>query len=152
MRYSALASHGMNVKRVALVISMVCATGIIGCRRVAVAPSELAKRVTISTCPPGIVPTDPNAPLATALLRVTFLVEPAVPDSTLMTIRLDGETTRSSIRVDPMQPMSFALQKGVYIVRTVLPGYTNVEGRVPLTAGCEATMSMIIRKDLPTSK
>lgn len=116
------------------------------CRGPGIPAAEMASRVTVSTCPPGVVPANPNDPLPPAKLTLTMVTEPAVAPGTEINLRLDGETTRSTVRVDPTLPSVFNLTKGVYVVRVSLPGYTGVEGRAALTAGCEATMRLVLKR------
>jgi hypothetical protein len=117
-----------------------------GCHRTVVSATELASRVTISACPPGIVPANTTDVPPFALLTVTMRTDPPVASGTEANLRLDGETNRNSFRVDPTVPQPYSLAKGVYIVRVSLPGYVSVEGRANLTAGCEATMTMDLKK------
>lgn len=116
------------------------------CARRRLSPEEMARRVTVSSCPPGV-----PAKTATELpppgnLTLTITTDPPVAEGTELTLRLDGETTRSSIRIDATKPTGYTLTEGVYVIRAGLRGYTGVEGRVVLTAGCEATMTMQLRK------
>jgi len=118
-----------------------------GCRRSAAnGPGGVASpRVTISACPAGVAtaPKD-DAPLAN--LTVSIATVPQVGRDTEATLRLEGETTRNTVRIDATTPSQFALAKGVYVVRVSLSGYSGAEGRVTLTAGCEATMTMELRR------
>ena len=117
-----------------------------GCHRTVVSASEMAARVTVSTCPPGIAPASITDAPPLATLTVTLRSEPPVAVGTEASLRLDGETTRNSLRVDATLPQPFTLSKGVYVVRVSLPGYVGVEGRASLTAGCEATMTMDLKQ------
>lgn len=118
------------------------------CHRVVLSPAEIAQRVTVSPCPPGVEPASPNDSLPPGTLRVELTFEPAMPSGSEIALRLDGETTRSTIRVDPAQPIGFSLPKGVYLVRVSPAGYTGMEARVPLTAGCSATVTMRLKRDI----
>lgn len=128
-----------------LVASSLCATMLSACHRVSVTPEEMASRVTVTTCPPGVVPAKPTDPPPSASLTVVVTTEPAVAAGTEVNLRLDGNT-RSTVRVDVTQPSQFSLERGVYLVRVSLPGYVTVEGRAPLTAGCEAKMTLLLKK------
>ncbi|MBL0170676.1 MAG: hypothetical protein IPP90_08075 [Gemmatimonadaceae bacterium] len=121
-------------------------TAVAGCHRTVVSATELASRVTVSTCPPGIVPATITDAPPLALLTVTLRTVPPIAAGIDASLRLDGETTRNSLRVDPTLPQPFSLAKGVYVVRVSLPGYVGVEGRANLTAGCEATMTMELKQ------
>lgn len=128
-----------------------CACAIIAvtaCRRVSVATDELARRITITECPPGVEPASANDTVPLASLRVHLTFEPAITAGTEIPVRLDGETTRSTIRVDATQPIGFSLAKGVYVLRVQPNGYTGLEARVPLTAGCNATVTMLLKRDV----
>ncbi len=116
------------------------------CRRVVLSSGEIASRVNMSACPPGVPAATVNDAPPLATLTVVLRTEPAVVAGTEASLRLDGETTRNSLRVDAALPQPFTLAKGVYVVRVSLPGYVGVEGRASLTAGCEATMTMVLRK------
>jgi hypothetical protein len=122
------------------------AATVAACRGARPSATEMASRVTVSACPPGVAPAKPTDLPPPATLTVNMVTEPAVAAGTELNLRLDGETTRSSIRVDATQPSSFTLAKGVYIVRVALPSYVGVEGRAVLTAGCSATMTLVLRK------
>ena len=126
------------------------ATMLAGCHRTVLSTGEMASRVTVSACPPGIAPATPTEAPPLATLTVTLRTEPAVAAGTEATLRLEGETTRNSLRVDATLPQPFTLSKGVYVVRVSLPGYVGVEGRANLTAGCEATMTMTLKKPTGT--
>lgn len=137
----------MSVHRViACAVAATFAALAAACRGPGIPAAEMASRVTVSTCPPGVVPANPNDPLPPATLTLTIVTEPAVAPGTEINLRLDGETTRSTVRVDPTLPSAFNLTKGVYVVRVSLPGYTGVEGRASLTAGCEATMRLVLKR------
>ncbi len=122
-----------------------CTLALAACHRVSVPPVEMASRVIVTSCPPGLVPTKPTDAPSPASLTVTVRTEPQVAVGTEANLRLEGPNTRSTIRVDVTQPSNFDLEKGVYIVRVALPGYVTVEGRAPLTAGCVATMTLILK-------
>ena len=101
--------------------------------------------VTISECPAGVAtPAKEVAPLANLTVRIT--ATPPVGRDTEATVRVEGETTRNTVRVDATAPAPFALSKGVYVVRVSLAGYGGAERRVTLTAGCEATMAVELRR------
>lgn len=117
------------------------------CHRVSIPPSELARRVTVSPCPPDVVAASATDTLPSATLRVELAFEPAMEAESEVALRLDGETTRNTIRVDPTQPIGFSLAKGVYVLRVNPSGYTGVEARVILTAGCKATVTMLLKRD-----
>ncbi len=130
-----------------MMLAATCAVLLAGaCRGSRVPAAEMASRVTVSTCPPGIAPANPNDQPPLATLTLNIVTEPAVAAGTEITLRLDGETTRSTVRVDPSMPSVFNLTRGVYVVRVSLPDYTRVEGRAVLTAGCEATMRLVLKR------
>jgi hypothetical protein len=130
-------------RSITIAITIAVATG---CRGAKPSAADVASRVTVSVCPPGVAPATPKDEPPPATLTVNMVTEPAVAAGTELNLRLDGETTRSSIRVDATQPSLFTLAKGVYVVRVSLPGYTGVEGRATLTAGCTATMTLVLRR------
>jgi hypothetical protein len=117
-----------------------------GCNRAYIEPEELAARAIVSTCPPGLPAASPTVDPPLASLTVTLQIEPAVAAGTEATLRIDGETTRSGLAVDVSKATQLSVAKGVYTVRASLPGYTTVEGLARLTAGCNATMSLILKK------
>ena len=137
----------MNAMTASRVSTALLASTIVlnGCHRAGLSGGEMASRVTTSVCPPGVAPASSaeGPPLAT--LTVTLRTEPPVAAGTEANLRLDGETTRNSLRVDASLPQPFTLAKGVYVVRVSLPGYVGVNGRATLTAGCEATMTMELK-------
>ena len=117
-----------------------------GCRRVSIPSAEMASRVTMSACPPAAPLANPNDVPPLASLTITLRTEPPVAPGTEANLRLENEITKSSSRVDATLPQPFSLTKGVYLVRVTLPGYVGVEGRAPLTAGCEANMTLVLKK------
>lgn len=135
----------MNVLR-HVAMGLAFAALVVSCRGAKTSAADVASRVTVSACPEGVPPSKPGEAAPPATLTVNMVTEPAVAAGTELNLRLDGETTRSSIRVDATQPSGFTLAKGVYIVRVALSGYTGVEGRAVLTAGCSATMTLVLRK------
>lgn len=136
------------MNRTVVLVTAVCALGASACHRVMIPQSELARRVTVSTCPPGVAPASDSDSLLPATLRVELTFEPAMAPGSEVALRLDGETTRSTIRIDPSQPTGFTVPKGVYLVRVSPAGYTGTEARVPLTAGCSATVTMLLKRDV----
>lgn len=135
----------MTQRTSALVAVLGTSLALGACHRVSVSPEEMASRVAVSSCPPGVVPAKPTDPLPPASLTVTVLAEPPLPAGTEVNLRLEGNT-RSSVRVDVTQPSHFSLEKGVYVVRVSVDGYVAVEGRAPLTAGCVATMKLTLKQ------
>lgn len=136
--------HTLRQSACAAVLIVAIATG---CHRTNVAPAERASRVSVSSCPPDVEAANRDSAPPLATLSVTLTINPPLADSSLITVRMDGETMRNVIRVNPAKPFGFTLVKGVYVVRITESGYTGVEGRVRLTAGCEATMTMQLKKD-----
>jgi hypothetical protein len=134
--------------------ALVLLTGIAGiavssCRRAGTRGGESGRgsgrRVTISACPAPVASDAKGvAPLANLILHITTV--PQVGRDTEATVRMEGETIRNAVRVDASVPAPFALAKGVYVVRVSLGGYGSAEGRVTLTAGCEATMAVELRR------
>jgi hypothetical protein len=125
-------------------IALIVATG--ACNRTMIPPEELASRVIMSQCPPGIpAPTPKDAP-PLASLTVTLRLEPAPPAGAEAIITLGGDADKSTLRVNPAEATQLSLTKGAYLIRASLPGYTTIEGRAPLTAGCSATMTLILKK------
>ncbi len=127
-------------------LALVVTGALSACVHRRLSPEEMAARVNVSTCPPGVPAKSPTEAPPPGNLTLTITTEPQVAEGTELTLRLDGETTRSSIRIDATKPTGYSLAEGVYVVRAGLPGYTGVEGRVVLTAGCEATMTMQLKK------
>lgn len=116
------------------------------CNRQYIDPAELAARAIVSPCPPGLPAPSPTAPLPNASLTVRVQVEPSVATGTEVSLRIDGETTRNTTTMDAAGSTQLSVPKGPYTVRASLPGYTTVEGLARLTAGCEATMTIVLKK------
>lgn len=136
------------MKHLVAIASACTLVAVSACHRVTVAQEELSRRVTVSACPPGVEAASSTDTLPSASLRVELTFDPAMAAGTEIPLRLDGETTRSTIRVDATQPIGFTLAKGVYVVRVQPQGYTGLEARVPLTAGCTATVTMLLKRDV----
>jgi hypothetical protein len=141
----------MTRPRAAGVVLLAASAGILvsGCRRGGASRSEPGRanspRAIISVCPAGVSADEQGiAPLANLTVRIATV--PPVGRDTEATVRLEGETMRNTVRVDASLPAPFALAKGVYVVRVSLAGYSSAEGRVALTAGCEATMDVALRR------
>jgi len=110
--------------------------------------AEMASRVTVSACPPAVPVTRGEAP-PRATLTVLFRPDPAVTPATPVSLKLDGEVTRNSMRVSAGDAAQFTLDAGLYVVRIAMNGYTSLDGRVRLTPGCEATMTLSPKKLAP---
>ena len=116
------------------------------CHRVPITDEEFAARVIMSTCPVGVAPAKRTDAPPNASLTVSLRIEPAVPAGTEVNLHLEGPFSRDNNRVDANAPARFDLPNGVYLVRASLPGYVSIEGRAPLTAGCDATMTLVMKK------
>lgn len=130
-------------------LAAIAGISVAGCRRGSAPSSDPGRasspRAIISACPASVVPeTKGVVPLANLTLRITTV--PPVGRDTEATVRLEGEAMRNTVRVEASRPAPFALAKGVYVVRVSLSGYSSAEGRVTLTAGCEATMDVELRR------
>ena len=125
------------------------AMSVSGCRRGSTPNGEPSPanspRSIISACPASVAP-DAKGVASLANLTVRIATVPPVGRDTEATVRLEGETMRNTVRVNASAPAPFALAKGVYVVRVSLSGYNSAEGRVTLTAGCEATMDVSLRR------
>ena len=116
------------------------------CHQVPITQDELAQRATVSPCPPGIAPAKPTDAPPNASLTVVLRLDPAVPAGTEAVLRLEGPFNRDNAHIDATAAARFDLPKGVYLVRATIDGYTSVEAPAPLTAGCEATMTLVMKK------
>lgn len=82
----------------------------------------------------------PRVPDIAALL-IALRHEPASTPASEASVRIESETSRSTVKIDPASPARFELSPGLYDVRVSQEGYNNVTARVTLAAGCTATFS-----------
>lgn len=138
------------MNRALAVAAMVMLTLIgVACHRTStISNAEMASRVTVTSCPPAVPVARGDSP-PRATLTVLFQPDPAVAPTTPVSLKLDGEVTRNSMRVSAGDPAQFTLDAGLYVVRIAMNGYTSLEGRVRLTPGCEATMTLSPKKLAP---
>ena len=136
----------MTVTRATRFVATVSTLAMSACHQVPITQDELAARASVSTCPPGIVPAKLSSEPPNASLTVTLRLEPAVAAGTEAVLRLEGPFNRDNTHIDASAASRFDLPKGVYLVRATIDGYTSVEGRANLTAGCEATMTLLMKK------
>lgn len=127
----------------------VATLGVVACHRTStMSNAEMASRVTVTACPPAVPVARGEAP-PRATLTIVFRPDPVVAPATPVSLKLDGEVTRNSMRVSAGDPAQFTLDAGLYVVRIAMNGYTSLEGRVRLTPGCEATMTLSPKKLAP---
>ncbi len=88
--------------------------------------------------------TRPRVPLTAALL-IALRHEPPKTPASEASVRIESETSRSTVKIDPGSPARFELSPGLYDVRVSQEGYGNVTARVTLAAGCTATFSPLLR-------
>lgn len=122
------------------------------CNRVVIPPEELASRAVMSTCPPGLPAPSAKEDPPLASLTVRVQAEPALPAGAEVTLRLAGDADKTTLRVNPADATQMSLRKGVYLVTASVPGYTSVEGRAPVTAGCSATLTLMLKKPTASSR
>ncbi len=116
------------------------------CNRVIIPPEELAARAVMSTCPPGLPAPSPKEDPPLASLTVRVQSEPALPPGAEVSLRLGGDADKMTMRVNNTDATQLSLKKGVYLVTASAPGYVPVEGRAPVTAGCSATLTLVLKK------
>ena len=125
-----------------------------GCHRGALASasvSDASKTPVAVSCATAQTPTAPTtgvpAPraLPVGVLLLTLRTEPPAPPASEATVRLEGETSRSTVKVDPRLSARFELAPGLYDLRVALDGYVSLLVRVTLTAGCTAEVSPTLR-------
>lgn len=76
--------------------------------------------------------------------RLTLLLpsEPSVPDTSEALVRLQGETERSSVRVNARLGTTFELRPGSYRLSISLPGYKSAERSLRMECGSERTLAV----------
>lgn len=82
----------------------------------------------------------------TATVVVAIRAEPAPGENAEATVRVQGETERSDVLVNPSVPLTLRLPRGIYDVRVTLPGYVGAGGRMTLTGGCATEMTVGLQK------
>ncbi len=86
----------------------------------------------------------PRVPLKAALI-ISLRHEPPSRPASEGSVRIEGETSRSTVKIDPASPARFELAPGLYDVRVAQERYGNVTARISLAAGCTATFNPVLR-------
>lgn len=129
-----------------------------GCRRgksaSELAPDAASVPVAVScaaaqtpTAPVSGVPVPRALPVGTLVLTLT--TQPPARPASEATVRIEGETSRSTVKVDPRLPARFELAPGLYDLRVALDGYASLSVRVTLSAGCTAEVTPTLRGRSP---
>ncbi len=99
-----------------------------------------ASTVAVTSC------ADQGAGSRGAIASLSIGVTPAPAPATLVSIYVEGETTKSITRDSTDQIHRYELPRGLYDVRVTMPGFNAVAARVTLTAGCNAELTATMRK------
>lgn len=136
-----------NLSRPAVLMAVVVVASLAtACNRVMLPPEELAARVIMSQCPPGLPAPSVNEDPPLASLTVNVRVEPAVSPTTEVRLTLDGDANKTVLTMNAGEATQLTLKRGAYLIRAAIPGYVPIEGRAPLTAGCSATLTLVLKK------
>lgn len=139
----------MAVMRAAVVLAGLT---LLGCHGAIVRPAMLPRTDPADAMPDTATvltacaaPQSPSAlPLPSPALVLSTQVSP--PRAGIeVTVRIEGETSRSSVKINPSQPARFELAAGLYDVRVSLDGYVGAQARVRLAAGCVTQLSTMLR-------
>ena len=123
------------------------ALAFVACHTSRSAPSATAANAAVNASTVAVTPcADQGAGSRGVIASLSIGVTHAPAPATLVTIYVEGETTKSITRDSTEQIHRYELPRGLYDVRVTMPGFNTATARVTLTAGCNAELTATLRK------
>jgi len=90
-------------------------------------------------------PSPASRPLPSSALVLSLQLIPSTKTTDEASVRIESETSRTTVKINVAEPARFELSPGLYDVRVTLSGRVPVTARIKLIDGCVSQVTTVMR-------